>query len=135
MCSCIADSYSKVLTYCSLCIIPLKYTFPQGRLKKLAELDKRLDIVLSDIDTLKAGAGKLLAEGNENAINIITDVNNHWAIFKLKVNLEMIDWKAYLQNIKISLEMRNLKIWNNEIFDTILVKWRDKIWFSNLVLI
>lgn len=57
----------------------------QGRLKKLEELDRRLDPLLSDIDGLKCSASKLLAEGNENAINIVAEVNNHWAVFKLKV--------------------------------------------------
>ncbi|KAL5259033.1 hypothetical protein ACHWQZ_G009487 [Mnemiopsis leidyi] len=56
----------------------------KGRLKKLEELDRRLDPLLSDIDGLKCSASKLLAEGNENAINIVAEVNNHWAVFKLK---------------------------------------------------
>ena len=45
-----------------------------------------MDPLLSDIDGLKCSASKLVAEGNENAINILGEVNNHWAVFKLKVS-------------------------------------------------
>ena len=54
-------------------------------MKKLEELEARLDPLLTDIDTLKSAASRLVAEGNDNAINIVGEVNNHWTVFKLKV--------------------------------------------------
>ena len=56
----------------------------------MEELERRLDPLLSDIDGLKCSSSKLVAEGNENAINIIGEVMNHWAVFKLKVRVTPI---------------------------------------------
>ena len=57
----------------------------QVRLKKLEELERKLDSALSDIDTLKFASAKLVTEGNENALKIVGEVESHWALFRLKV--------------------------------------------------